>query len=175
MRFFRNPWNVSVTSEGCHVNWGKEIGIEFNIPPGAVPQGKQLDLSVWPCTAGPFQLPEGYELASPVYLISPSFQFLCAITVTMYHYCAVETEEDSRNMSFLSSPTTPHRGTALYQFRVLKDGTFNPLEAYGCITLEHFCTLGSGTKRKSEPDLSEDPSGKRSKGKVCVCMKVSVC
>ena len=153
MRFFRNPWKVSVTSKGCHVNWGEEIGIEFMIPPGAVPQGKELDLSVRPCTAGPFQLPEGYELASPFYLITPSFQFSCAITVTMYHYCVVETEEDSDSMAFLSSPTTPHRGdghTPHYQFRVLGKGMFKSSETYGYISLKHFCTLASGTKRKSE-------------------------
>ena len=158
-----------MTSDGCHVNWGEEIGIEFKIPPGAVPQGKQLDLSVWPCTAGPFQLPEGYELASPVYLITPSFQFSCPITVTTYHYCAVETEEDSGSMAFLSSPTTPHRGdghTPHYQFRVLGKGTFKPLVAYGCISLKHFCNLGSGTKRNNQCDSSEVSSGKRQKGNV---------
>ena len=171
MKFFRNPWKASVTSKGCHVNWGEEIGIEFTIPPGAVPQGKQLDLSVWPCTAGPFRLPEGYELASPVYLISPSFEFSCPITVTMYHYCAVETEEDSESMAFLSSPTTPHMGdghTPHYKFRVLGKGTFKPSEVYGCILLKHFCNLVSGTKRKNVSDSSEGSSGKRQKGNVYV-------
>ena len=171
MRFFRNPWKASVTSEGCHVNWREEIGIEFIIPPGAVPEGKELDLSVWPCTAGPFHLPEGYELSSPVYLISPSFQFSCPITVTMYHYCVVETEEDGGSMAFLSSPTTPHWGedhTPHYQFRVLGKGTFKPSEAYGSISLKHFCTLGSGTKRKNESNSSEGTSRKRQKGKCYV-------
>ena len=168
MRFFRNPWKVSVTSEGCHIDWGEEIGIEFTIPPRAVPQGMELDLSVWPCTAGPFQLPEGYELASPVYLISPSFQFSCPITVTMYHYCAVETEEDSGSMAFLSSPTTPHRGedhTPHYQFRVLGKGTFKPSETYGCISLKHFCNATTAKERKRKADSFPDHSDKKMKGK----------
>ena len=175
MRFIRNPWKASVTSEGCHVNWGEEIGIEFTIPPGAVPQGKELDLSVWPCTAGPFQLPEGYELASPVYLISPSFEFSCPITVTMYHYCVVETEEDSESMAFLSSHTTPHRGeghtphrgedhTPHYQFRVLGKGSFKPSETYGCISLKHICNAAIGMRRKRKAHSIKHPPGKKAKG-----------
>ena len=153
-----------MTSEGCHVNWGEEIGVEFIIPPGAVPQGKDLDLSVWPCTAGPFQLPEGYELASPVYLISPSFQFSCPITVTMYHYCAVETEEDIKSMAFLSSPATPEVDhTPHYQFRVLGKGTFKPSQTYGCISLKHFCNAAIGMRRKRKSDSIERPSGKKAK------------
>ena len=171
MRFFRNPWKVSISSKGSHINWKKEIGIEFNIPPGAVPQGKQLDLRVWPCTAGPFQLPEGYELASPVYLISPSFQFSCPITVTMYHYCAMETEEDSESMAFLSSPTTPYTGEGQkphYQFRVLGKGSFKHSEAYGCISLKHFCNTACGRRKKGS---IKGPSGKKTKGiKQCVMM-----
>lgn len=166
MRFFRNPWKVTVTSEGYHVNWGEEIGIEFTIPPGAVPQGEELELSVWPCTSGPFQLPERYELASPVYLITPSFNFLCDITVTMYHFCAVETERDGENMAFLSSPTTPCTGKhqqLYYQFKVLGKGAFKPLEEWGCISLKHFCNLTNARKRKAQS--SEDPSAKKPKGK----------
>ena len=33
-----------MTSDGAHIkNWGKEIGIEFDIPPGTVPNGR-LDI-----------------------------------------------------------------------------------------------------------------------------------
>ena len=167
MRFFRNPWKLTVTSEGYHGNWGEEIGIVFAIPPGAVPQGKKLELSVWPCTAGPFQLPEGYELASPVYLITPSFNFLCDITVTMYHFCAVETEIDSENMAFLSSPTTSCTGKhqqPYYQFKVLGKGTFKPSESCGFIKLKHFCNTATGAKRKRGAPSSEGPSVKKPKG-----------
>ena len=71
--FYGTPWKQTVTLAGGHINWWQEIGVKFDIPPGAVPEGKELDLSVWPCVKGPFQLPIGYELASPIFLISPSF------------------------------------------------------------------------------------------------------
>ena len=157
-----------MTPEGCHVNWGEEIGIEFTIPLGAVPQGKELGLSVWPCTTGPFQLPEGYELASPVYLISPSFQFSCPITVAMYHYCVVETEEDGGSMAFLSSPTTPCWGeghTPHYQFRVCGKRTFKLSETYSCILLKHFCNAATAKECKRKANSFSDHFGKKMKGK----------
>ena len=97
----------SVTSEGAHItDWGTEIGIEFNIPPGAISEGKQLKLSVWPCISGPFNLLEGYNPASPVYLTTPSFEFSRDITITMYHYSTVETDDDCKSMAFMSASAT---------------------------------------------------------------------
>ena len=142
IRFFGSPWTISVTSEGAHINWEKEIGIGFDIPPSAVPVGRQLDLSVWPCAGGPFLLPEGCEMASPVFLVSPSFEFSCDITMTMHHFCAMETEGNCESMVFLSSPTAPSVGECRdseYRFRVLNKGTFHPREDYGRVSLKHFC------------------------------------
>ena len=139
-----------MTSDGALIDWGQEIGIEFDIPAGAVPTGKQLDLCVWPCSAGPFRLPEEYELASPVYLVTPSFEFLCDITLTLYHFCAVESEGDCTDMVFLSSSATPHmeeRQEPKYQFRVLSKGRFKPSEPYGSVSLKHFCNTAIGAKK----------------------------
>ena len=68
--FVCDPWKRSVTSEGGHISW-LEIGIEINIPAGAVSEEMTLELRVHQCLSGPFVLPAGYQLASPVYLISP--------------------------------------------------------------------------------------------------------
>ena len=68
--FLCDPWKRSVTSEGGHISW-LEIGIEINIPAGAVPEETTLELRVDLCLSGPFVLPAGYQLASPVYHISP--------------------------------------------------------------------------------------------------------
>ena len=152
--FFGAPWKRSVTSEGAHItDWGKEIGIEFNISPGAVPEGKQLELSVWPCISGPFHLPEGYHPASPVYLITPSFEFSRDITVTMYHYSTVETDDDCKNMAFMSAPATQltKDQQPQYVFKVLNTGVFNPADEYGCVSLNHFCltTIGDSKAHSS--------------------------
>ena len=127
--------------------------MKFDIPPGAVPEGKELELSVWPCIKGPFQLPIGYELASPVFLISPSFQFSSSITLTMGHFSNLTTEEDCQRMVFLSAPTTPFvretDNSRLYRFRIFRKGVFSPRHEYGQVSLTHFCLLASGRKRKS--------------------------
>ena len=57
---------------------------------------------------GPFQLPNDYELASPVFLVSPSFQFTRDITShCIYHFSNLETVEDCKQICFLSAPCTP--------------------------------------------------------------------
>ena len=156
-----------VTSDGAHISdWGKEIGIEFEIPPGAVPEGKQLELSVWPCADGPFQFPEGYKAASPAYLITPSFEFSCNITLKMYHFFVTDTVEDCEDMTFLSSSSSHYTGEKeqpQYQFRVLDNSVFKPTEAYGCVSLKHFCLSSIGVKRKRSAH-SKTPSRKRRKG-----------
>ena len=171
IRFFGDPWRESVTEEGKLIDyWEKEIGVKFDIPRGAVPEGKQLDLSVWPCTAGPFVFPEGYELASPVYQIAPSFEFQCDITLTLHHFCAVETAEQCESMVFLSSSATPsilQQQELQYRFKVLSRGSFLPSEAYGSVSLKHFCNVAVGVKRKRSSH-SESPKGKRIKGRLCV-------
>ena len=174
IRFFGSPWRQQVTSDGAHIReWGEEIGIEFYIPPGAIPQGKKLDLSVWPCSAGPFQLPEGYELASPVFLISPSFQFSHEVTLKMHHFYALETKEDCVDMAFLSSPATPSMQNdkqPVYKFRVLSKGVFEPSEEYGKVSLKHFCLAGLGKHKSTSPPSS--PSAKRPKGVIIIMYSI---
>ena len=152
-----------MTSAGGQINWWQEIGVEFDIPPGAVPEDKELDLSVWPCIKGPFQLPNGYELASPVFLISPSFQFSSSITLTMGHFSNLATEEDCQRMVFLSAPTTSFvrktDNSHWFRFRIFRKGIFPPHHEYGQVSLTHFCLLASGRKRK-KPNSSSRQEGK---------------
>ena len=159
-----------MTSAGGHINWWQEIGVKFDIPPGAVPEGKELDLSVWPCVKGPFQLPIGYELASPVFLISPSFQFSSSITLTMGHFSNLTTEEDCQRMVFLSAPTNPYvretDNSHWYQFRIFRKGVFSPHHEYGQVSLTHFCYATIGCKRKEPSPDSESPLRKQPKSQI---------
>ena len=168
--FFLNPWKESVTSEGASILW-TDIGVEFDIPRGAVPKGKELQLSVWPTMTGPYSLPEDCSLASPVYLIKPAFEFLCDITVKIYHFCCLETEQQCEDMFFISSPLIPSvvEGIPQYKFKVLSKGSFEHLKTYGSVSLRHFCYKSvSKRKRKrsgSEPEeQSSSSKRKRKKG-----------
>ena len=151
-----------MTSDGAHIReWGEEIGIEFDVPPGAVPQGKKLDLSVWPCCNGPFQLPEGYELASPVFLISPSFQFTFDVTLKKHHYSGFTTKKECESIAFLSSPAnlqvperlmlTLEKGEKpVYKFRVLRNEVYKSFQGFSQISLTHSCLSAIGVKYKKE-------------------------
>ena len=164
MRFFGNPWKESVTSSGGAISWD-EIGIAFDIPAGAVAAGEQVDLSVWPATAGPFSLPDGYELASPVYQITPAYDFLCNITIKIYHFCSLTIDKECDSMAFLSSSTSPTfvEQKPIYTFKILSKGSFLPSNPCGCVSLKHFCNVGAGVKRKR---TSSVPGSKRVKGEV---------
>ena len=172
IRFFGNPWKQLVTSEGAHITrWKEQIGVEFDIPPGAVPEGKELELSVWPCSDGPFQLPKDYELASPVFLVSPSFEFSCEITFTVYHFSNLETEEDCEEMVFLSASATSlcKQEKSVYQFKVLGQGSFRSDQKYGQISLTHFCLKAAARqsrKRRAQQSRSEHTPSKRKKGEI---------
>ena len=144
--------------------------MEFDIPPGAVPEGSQLDLRVWPCSSGPFQLPDDYELASPLFLISPSLDFSREITLKMGHFSKLETEEDREGMVFLSAHSTPHRVVEgarepvyHYQCRVFEGGVFRPHQQYGTVLLKHFC-FGGIARRKRKRQPSESSTSKRKRG-----------
>ena len=164
IRFFGNPWKQTVTAAGAHISWREEIGVEFVIPPGAVPADRELELSVWPCCDGPFSLPDDYELASPVFLVSPSFQFSRDVTLRMYHYSNLETVEDCEEMAFLSaSAISRTQENQVYQFKVLGNGVFEPDQGYGRISEAHFCLKAAGRKRKKPSDNTPD---KRKRGEI---------
>ena len=169
MRFFGTPWKESITYEGGSIQW-KEIGIEFVIPTGAIPEGEQVNLSVWPCTAGPFSLPEEYELASPVYQINPAYEFLHDITMTVHHFFSLTTAEQCDNMAFLSSPKVPYfvEQKSVYKFKVLSKGNFLPSQSYGSVSLGHFCNVSVGRKRKRSPGSRIISSGKKTKSKIII-------
>ena len=171
--FYGSPLKQSVMSSGAHItSWWEEIGVEFRIPPGAVPEGESLDLSVWPCCSGPFQLPDGYELASPMFLISPSFKFADEITIKMEHFVRLEDEECCDEMVFLSAPTTPQSTSDSdkepnYPCRVLGKGIFVPGWKWGKIALTHFCFSGIGRRKRRKGSSTDQgtPASKKMKSK----------
>ncbi len=139
-----SPWRDSVTSEGNIVSW-PEIGIFFDIPQGAVPPKQVLNLTVWPCVGGPFVLPPGYKLASPVFIVGPAFKFIKDIQLSMAHFVKLQSRDDCQKMVFVSAPSTPQSdgGKGLgYHFKVFGRGVFHVNQPVGSLSLSHFCALG---------------------------------
>ena len=122
-------------------------GISISIPEqrlmGSV---DSVDLLIRPCLSGPFILPDGYELASPVYVIEPSQQGVLQkpCTVRIQHYIRLQNERDCDGMTFIAANIAPNtRWFGPYDFKEVKSSkqTFTPNSQVGEIELHHFCCL----------------------------------
>ena len=107
---------------------------------------ESVDLLIHPCLSGPFILPEGYELASPVYVIETSQQGVLQkpCTVGIQHYTSLMNERDCKGMVFISANITPQsRWFGPYAFQGIKGSKqrFTLKSQVGEIELHHFCCL----------------------------------
>ncbi len=151
-----------VTGEGKEITnsvW-REHGIELIIPPGAVPAGEEIMIQVHCCFTGPFFIPSGYKSYSPVYIISPSVEFMKEVELRIYHHAFLRTQEDCARMTFVtgsSLPTTDEHGVS-YHFQVQEGGLFKPHpdQPIATLHLKHFCmksVVGSEVPSKCVREL----------------------
>ena len=144
-----SPWKESVTSDGSKISWD-DIGIYFDIPAGAIPEERVVHLNVSPCLSGRFILPDDYNQASPVFMISPEFEFQEDVMMSMVHFMDLQSEDERERMVFISAPSAPidQDGKPVYHFKVFKKGAFHIGQRYGSISLNHFCALAIGMQDK---------------------------
>ena len=136
-------------SEGATLSWS-HIGLALTIPPGAVPKGKEFNLCIRPCLSGPFVLPDGYQMSSPAYLISPAAEFQKDVEVVVDHFMKLTSKEDCDEMKFISAPCKPHDDCGpKYKFRFLKGGVFGIGNIKASIKLNHFCIVSVAATTKS--------------------------
>ena len=160
-----DPWQEAATSAGKEISWA-DIGIKINIPPGAISEDKPITVSVQPCLSGPFELPEDYELASPVYAISPGLEFSKDVKLFMAHFVDLRSEDDCKNMTFLTTQSSSlPKVSHLRRLLVQENGVFHRGSREGEISLRHFCKKAIGKKRKQD-GKQEQKSAKRSKSKL---------
>ena len=152
IEFVGAPIKKLVTSKGADIDLD-DIGLSISIP--EQPFGGSVDsveLLIHPCLSGPFILPDGYELASPVYVIEPSQQGVLQkpCTVRIQHYISLRNERDCDGMTFISANIAPqNRWFGPYHFKEIKGSkqTFKPRSQVGEIELQHFCCLGCAIPR----------------------------
>lgn len=139
-----------ITFEGADIDLA-DIGLSISIP--EQPLESNVDLLIRPCLSGPFVPPDGYEFASPVYIIEPSRQgeLVKPSTVQIQHFVKLQDENDSKKMVFLSSSSKP-TDDGRYIFKAIEDsGTeFKPGGSFGKIKLRHFCGLATAMKGMKE-------------------------
>lgn len=152
--FWDAPFHQSIASQGATMELS-QAGIFLSIPAQALSSAeKDVDLFIHPCFNGPFELPAGYESASPTYLIQPSskVKFDRDATLQIHHYASLQSEEDCEEMAFLySSPKPQYRQSKpVYSFNKFERSSeiFRPNSHVGEIKLQHFCLITIGRKRK---------------------------
>ncbi len=134
-----------MTSEGQEISWDS-IGVAFSIPPGAVPEGEESQLTVRPCLTGPFEPPDQYQVTSPLYHVSSSCKFSKDIEIVLYHNVNLENDDDCKRMTFFSAADSPTPGESQpqYQLKVQEGGSFHANEKFGTIRLRQPSDLAIG-------------------------------
>jgi hypothetical protein len=126
-------------------------GVQLRIPPNAIEGGTLLDISLQGCISGPFSLPEGIQLASPVFLVTctPPYQFQRELTLTIHHFVLLQNHEQCKDMVLLTSPEikVEDKDYIYWEFhfcdQLLK---CFPHASYGEVELSHFSFLCFGIR-----------------------------
>ena len=117
--FHGKPKIATISSYTSTVDMA-DVGVSLSIQE-PLDHGEKLEFKVHPCLAGPFVLPADYEAASPVYLIQPitAGEIHTDVTVCIHHCASLKSEEDCRNMRFLSA-TSQEEASPIYTFTEMK-------------------------------------------------------
>ena len=135
-----------------------------------------IDLQIIPSFTGPFELPPGYDSASPTYLIRPSrrVEFKKDVVIKISHHINLQTKEDCQDMVFLSASSTPtYRGSRpVYTFKEIQGvkTVFRPGDQVGEISLRHFCLIKAGKRERDYDDkgFSDSDQLKKHRGTYAV-------
>ena len=112
--FHKEPKIATITSSTSTVDM-EDVGLSLSIQ-RPLDHVEKLEFMVHPCLAGPFVLPADYAAVSPVYLIQPitAGEIHTDVTVCIHHCASLKSEEDCRNIRFLSA--NQEDGSPTYTF-----------------------------------------------------------
>ena len=153
MVFYGEAVTKRLKSDGGLVDYGCK-GIKVTVPKRAVANDEQLDLTVKPCFNVKYELPEGYEPASPVYMIRTNeVNLKMEVQLEIQHFCSVMTEEDKQSMAFFKSPSEPQfRGsqpTYVFHKTPPSQTSFTVGKNSGVISLRTFSNVVIGKDEQS--------------------------
>lgn len=149
-----------VDGKGTVISLIDEMGIAIDVPPGAVSDrhhDNKVTVRINACLGGPFELPEGYELVSPVFHVEPGAEFAeKPVEVSIVHFLNTDEDNEERSceLKFVSAPFD-FESRAGIKFRQIDGGTFVPGRRIGKISLQHFCYIGVAAKKMVSTSESE--------------------
>ena len=114
----------------------ENFGLKVEIPPDAVPRGKQqivMKLEVLSINAG--NIDPSMEMVSCLYRIEPSHQFTKPVTLHIQHCAQLNNKEDCKDLLF----TVSHDEKLPYTFEEMAaPQTFTPHNNYGSVKISNF-------------------------------------
>lgn len=131
---------LTVSQKAVTIQLEKDIGISLSIPEQSLDREITIDLLIHPYFRESAKLPSGYESASPTYCVQPipRVKFLKDITVRIHHYANLQTEEDCKDMEFVSASLVPEERPKHNMFERITGGKFRPGSDIGEIALRSF-------------------------------------
>ena len=135
----------------------RDIGLKLSIPEGAVQDEAKdaVEFDVQPCFKGPFKVPPGCQLTSPIYMIRKQCKFKKDVKMEIEHFANLESSEDSEEMVFVTANPSPnYHGThPIYNLQEVDNSGhvsgFTPGKQVGVITFQELNPGPLGTARKS--------------------------
>ena len=129
----------------------KGEGIELQIPGHAIKRGESVKITIQGCIDGPFELPEDVSLASPVFVITPHYQFEREVTLLEDICIHLQSNEDCKEVVFLTSPSKPTRGNEgpHWNFQISENKPqCNARSRRVRIQVKQFCLFCFGIRRR---------------------------
>ena len=123
------------------VNWrGATIqgeGIQLLIPENAIRRGDSVNIALQACSSRNFKIPDDMVLESPIFHISPPYNFQQKVTLVMEHFASIERSSDCEEFVLLSSPTKSEE--AGWNFHPYARPYFTADFKQAKVDLNHFC------------------------------------
>ena len=131
----------------------KGEGIELQIPGRAIKREDTVEFTIQACIDCPFELPEDVNLITPVYVISPHYEFQREVTVLMDSFVRLQRFSE-KDLVFLTSPTKREVDVQGFhwKFEINKIQPWSDSVKERRIILEvpHFCLFCVGLKGKGK-------------------------
>ena len=151
------------------------------IPPGAISQGKCVEIQATASHFGPYKIPDGFYPISSYFWLSANYKFKSSVYLIMNHYAKIRGLEDIDNLHVLH--TCAHDNDDIKEMNKITDGVYFDNEIGYCVlATKHFCSYCQAKGDKHIPEyLSacyytyDDPDSESFIAEVSFCPSNSEC
>ena len=130
----------------------KGEGIELRIPGRAIKKEDSVEFTVQACIDGPFDFPKDVNLITPVYVISPHYEFQREVTVLMESF--VRLQPFKKDLVFLTSSTKREVDVQGFHWKFeineRKPRCDGVKERRIILEVPHFCLFCFGLRRRGK-------------------------